>query len=337
MERDEILVLGMLAPEVRAALAARYALVEPGQAAGDLGRFRAAVTSSISGADAAAMARLPNLQLLGCMGVGLERIDLDAAARCGIVVRHTPDAVRTDTADAAVALLFATVRRVAEADRFVRAGRWSERRMTPSRRVTGMRAGIVGLGHIGGIVAQRLSACGLEVRYTGPRPKTEAGWAFVPEIGDLAAWCDVLVLTCSGGPATQGLVSAEVLRRLGPEGYLVNVARGSVVDEAALLDALETGGIAGAGLDVFAREPEPDTRFAGLETAVLMPHYAAVTRQARAEMGATLLAAFDAFFGRVHGGRVGIQAMMASATLSGCSGNRAWLAFGMTTVVTRGP
>lgn len=301
MERHEILVLGILAPEVRAALAAQYTLVEQGSATGDLGRFRAAVTSSISGADEAAMARLPNLRLLGCMGVGLDRIDVEAAARRGIVVRHTPDAVRTDTADAAVALLFATVRRVAEADRFVRAGRWSQGRMTPSRRVTGMRAGIVGLGHIGAMVAHRLSGCGLEVRYTGPRQKADVPWAFVPEIGDLAEWSEVLVLCCSGGPTTQGLVSAELLRRLGAEGYLVNVSRGSVVDEGALLEALETGGIAGAGLDVFAREPELNGRFAALENTVLMPHYAAVTREARAEMGATLRAAFDGFFGRVMG------------------------------------
>ena len=299
MGRQEILVLGALAPEIRAALAARYVLVETGPQAGDLARFRAAVTSSISGADAAAMNAAPNLELLGCMGVGLERIDTAAAARRGIQVRHTPDAVRIDTADAAVALLFATVRRVAEADRFVRAGRWSEGRMTPSRRVTGMRAGIVGLGQIGAAVAQRLAGCGLAVAYTGPRAKP-VGLPFVPELGDLAEWSDVLILCCSGGPATQGIVSADVLRRLGSQSYLVNVARGSVVDESALLAALQAREIAGAGLDVFAEEPGLDSRFRALENVVLMPHYAAVTSEARGEMAATLVGAFDGLFGQRH-------------------------------------
>ena len=296
MGQAEILVLGALAPEVRAALAGRFALVDAGPGAGDLARFRAAVTTSVAGADASQMAELPSLRVLGCMGVGLERIDLEAASRRGIAVRHTPDPVRTDTADAAVALLFATVRRVAEADRFVRAGRWGRERMTPSRRVTGMRAGIVGLGHIGRMVAERLAGCGLHVAYTGPRGKPDAAWPFVPEIGILAELSDVLVLCCSGGPATSGLVSAEVLRRLGPDGYLINVARGSVVDEGALLAALEAGGIAGAGLDVFAEEPGLDARFARLENVVLMPHYAAVTKQSRGEMGAALVAAFAALF-----------------------------------------
>jgi len=291
----EILVIGALAPEVRTALAGRFTLVDAGPGAGDLARFRAAVTSSMAGADEAAMARLPNLRMLGCMGVGLDRIDVGAAARRGIAVRHTPDAVRTDTADAAIALLFATVRRVAEADRFVRAGRWSVARMSPSRRVSGMRAGIVGLGHIGQLVAERLAGLGLEVAYTGPRPKA-GPWRFEPVLADLAAWGDALILCCAGGPATRGIVSAPVLAQLGQRGYLVNVARGSVVDEAALLDALERGGIAGAGLDVFAEEPGLDPRFAALENVVLMPHYAAVTVDSRAEMGATLVAAFAELF-----------------------------------------
>jgi hydroxypyruvate reductase len=291
----EILVLGALPPEVRACLAGSFTLVDAGPAAGDLTRFRAAVTTSVAGADEAAMARLPNLRMLGCMGVGLDRIDLAAAARRGIAVRHTPDAVRTDTADGAIALLFATVRRVAEADRFVRAGRWGPSRMPPSRRVSGMRAGIVGLGHIGRLVAERLGGLGLELAYTGPRPKA-APWRFEPELADLAAWADALILCCAGGPATSGIVSAPVLAKLGPHGTLINVARGSVVDEAALLDALERGGLAGAGLDVFAEEPGLDPRFAALENVVLMPHYAAVTAQSRAEMGATLVAAFAELF-----------------------------------------
>jgi hydroxypyruvate reductase len=291
---NDVLILSPIPPEVRDALAARFALVRRDQA-GDLARYRAAVTTSVAGLDAAGMAALPALRTLGCVGVGLDLIDTAEAARRGIEVAHTPDAVRTDTADAAVALLYAAVRRVAEADRFVRAGQWGRGRLPPARRVTGMRAGIVGLGHIGAMVARRLAGCGLDVAYTGPRDKG-GPWRFVPDIAALADWADVLVLCCPGGEATRGLVSAAVLAALGPRGFLVNVARGSVVDEAALLAALESGGIAGAGLDVFAREPGLDPRFLALERAVLMPHYAAVTDEARGEMGATLVAAMERCF-----------------------------------------
>lgn len=286
----DVVVLAALPPELRTALAARHRLVEAAEARGD---ETVAVTTSMVGADAATLARLPALRLLGCNGVGLDRIDMDAAARRGIVVRHTPEAVRVDTADTAVALLFAVVRRVAEADRFVRAGRWGAERMTPSRRVSSLRAGIVGLGAIGRLVAQRLTALGLQVAYTGPREKPGSGLPFVAGIEPLAEWCDALILCCPGGPATQGLVSAAVLDRLGPEGYLVNVSRGSVVDEPALLAALAARSIAGAGLDVFATEPALDRRFLALENTVLQPHYATVTRESRAEMAAIILAAID--------------------------------------------
>ena len=290
---NEVLLLAPVPAPLQAALAAHYTVLTE---AADPARIVAAITTSVGGADADALARLPNLRVLGCLGVGLDRIDTTEAARRGIAVRHTPDAVRTDTADTAIALLYATVRRVAEADRFVRSGRWALGKMTPSRRVSGMKVGVVGLGAIGAMVAQRAAGLGLEVAYSGPRAKP-AAWRFEPDLGALAEWCDVLVLCCPGGEATRGLVSAGVLRRLGPAGYLVNVARGSVVDEPALLTALETGAIAGAGLDVFAQEPGLDPRFLPLENAVLMPHHAAVTAQSRAESTATLLAAMAACFG----------------------------------------
>ena len=290
---NEILILAPLPPSLRQELAKRYTLLAamPENPA----RIRAAITTSVVGADAATMARLPALCVLGCMGVGLDRIDLAEAASRGIAVRHTPDAVRTDTADTAVALLFAAVRRVAEADRFVRAGRWAGERMPPSRRVSGIRVGVVGLGAIGTMVAQRLSALGLEVRWHGPRHKNSA-WPHEPDLATLASWADALILCCPGGEATRDLVSAAVLNRLGPDGYLVNVARGSVVDEPALLDALETGAIAGAALDVFAAEPAVNPRFLALENVVLTPHNAAVTLESRAEMTATLLAAMAECF-----------------------------------------
>ena len=288
----EVLVLGAIPPELRAVVGARHTLVSDGPGLVGAERFRAVLTTSAFGVSAAVMARLPGLRLIACNGVGLDTIDVDEAGRRGIAVVNTPDAVRTDTADMAVALLFASVRRVAEADRFVRAGKWAEARMGVSRRVSGMKAGIVGLGAIGSLIAQRLSGLGLDVAYTGPRRKP-VSWRYMPEINGLAEWSDVLIVACRGGPSTRGIVNAEVLRHLGPAGTLVNVSRGTVVDEAALLAALETNGIAGAGLDVFATEPALDPRFLALENTVLQPHYAAVTREARGEMAATLLAAID--------------------------------------------
>ena len=288
---SEIVMLSPVAQEIRDALASRYTLVPDTSDLTDPRRFRVAMTNAVNGANAATMARFPALRLLGSAGVGLDKIDMDYAATHGIRVANTPDAVRTDTADAAVALLFATVRRVSEADRFVRAGHWGPQRMPPSRRVTGMKIGIVGLGAIGVMVASRLTGLGLEVAYTGPRQKPGISFPHQPSLIELARWCDVLILCCPGGPATLHLVSSDVLAALGPRSYLINVARGSVVDEAALLAALESKSIAGAGLDVFAEEPGLNPRFLPLENAVLMPHYAAVTQQARDEIAATLLAA----------------------------------------------
>ena len=289
----DVLVMGAIPPELREAVAATHTLTQDAPDLPNPARFQIALTTSATGINAAAMARLPALRLIACNGVGLDKIDLKEAARRTIQVVNTPEAVRTDTADMAIALLFATIRRVAEADRFIRAGQWTTTRMPPSRRVTGLKAGIVGLGAIGSLIAQRLTALGLQVAYTGPRQKP-VPYPYIPTIVDLAKWSDVLILSCPGGPATQGIVTHEVLQNLGPASYLINVARGSVVDEPALLDALETRTIAGAGLDVFATEPALNPRFLPLENTVLQPHYAAVTQQARAEMAATLLAAINA-------------------------------------------
>lgn len=301
-ERSKILVVSPIPPELRARLSRRYDLVDlERQQGAALARpaagFEVAVTTSIGGADAALMAALPDLRLIACNGTGLERIDLAEAARRRITVRNTPDVVTEDTADFAIALIYAVARRVAEADRFVRAGHWRARRMTPSRRVCGKTLGIVGLGKIGTAIARRASGLGMTVCYTGPRPKPESGLAFFPDPAALAEIADILVLSCPGGPATTDLVDAEVLRRLGPEGILINVSRGSVVNEDALLQALASGGVAGAGLDVFASEPDIDECYFNLENIVLTPHYAAVTQETREAMADVLEDAIDRFFG----------------------------------------
>jgi lactate dehydrogenase-like 2-hydroxyacid dehydrogenase len=279
-----LLVVGTIPPELRRALAA-YELVEqaslpPGPAPG----FEIAVTTSVTGVGAELMAALPDLKLIGCNGAGLENIDVAEATRRGVSIRNTPDAVTTDTADFALALIFAVSRRLVEGDRFVRSGQWATERMAPSVRVRGKRLGVVGLGKIGATLAERATALGLQVSYNARGPKPGLPYRFVPTVEDLAQESDFLVMACPGGEATRHLAGAEVLRRLGPDGYLINISRGSVVDEAALLQALRDKTIAGAALDVFENEPRIDPAFLTLENVVLTPHIAAVTRETRADI-----------------------------------------------------
>ncbi|WDM57238.1 2-hydroxyacid dehydrogenase [Pseudomonas sp. NEEL19] len=251
-------------------------------------QIEVAVTTSMVGASAQQMAQLPRLQLILCNGAGLDRIDLAEAAARHIEVFNTADAVTTDTADYAVALLYAAKRRVTQADRFVRAGQWGKEAFTPTRRVSGSKVGIVGLGKIGTLVAQRMQGLGLEVGYHTPRPKPAAGLAYFDHIEQLAAWCDVLVLCCPATPATDRLVGSQVLQALGSAGTLINISRGSVVAEDDLIQALDQGVIAAAALDVFASEPALDSRLATLPNVILSPHAAAITVETRAEMAALL-------------------------------------------------
>ncbi|WP_458097194.1 NAD(P)-dependent oxidoreductase [Roseomonas sp. WA12] len=293
MTRETIVTLATLPKDLRDALSAEYTLAERNTPEADGARI--AVTTGMVGADAAAMASLPGLRLITSMGVGLDRIDLAAAKRGSIAVSHTPDELTEDVADFAIGLLYAAARRIAEADRFVRAGRWMGARMEPGTSLHRKRAGIVGLGRIGAAIARRAAGIGMEVAWTGPRPKPEAPWPYHPDITALAEWADVLILATPGGTETQHMVKAETLAALGPRGILVNIARGSVVDEPALLEALESRRIAAAGLDVFATEPALDPRFLALENAVLTPHYASLTAETRTAIIARMLRDIAAF------------------------------------------
>lgn len=294
---ERLLVIAPIPPELEAKLAEAYTLVRDRPDAGDSRPgYRVAVTTSMGGIDAAMMDALPDLELVLCNGAGLDRIDSDGARKRGIRICNTPDAVTEDTADFAIGLMYAAARRIAEADRFVRSGAWTSNRMTPSRRVFSRTLGIVGLGRIGSAVARRAAAIGMTVRYTGPREKPGVPYAYDADPVALARAVDVLVLTCPAGPATERLVDAPLLDALGADGLVVNVSRGSVVDEEALVAALYKGTIAGAALDVFASEPDIDPRFATFENVVLQPHYAAVTREARADMASTLREAVDALY-----------------------------------------
>jgi lactate dehydrogenase-like 2-hydroxyacid dehydrogenase len=288
MSTSQVVVVSPIPPELRSVLSAEHELIEMKRSADALPGFDVLVVTAVGGADKALMDRLPDLKLIACNGTGLENIDLDEAARRNIIVRNTPDAVTIDTADYAIALILATSRRLVEADRFVRAGRWSKERMSPSRRATGRIVGIVGLGKIGQRIARHASALGMTVLYTGPRRKPDVPYAYVSDIGTLAEKVSMLVLSCPGGPETHHMVNYDVLRRLGQEGTLINVARGSVVDEDDLVRALEEKLIAGAALDVFAQEPDFDRRFAAFENVVLAPHYATVTTETRFDIANTL-------------------------------------------------
>jgi hydroxypyruvate reductase len=300
--RPAIVSAGNIPAELRATLEPHYDLIERMALERAPARgFQVAVTTSIDGADAALMDLLPDLRLIACNGAGLERIDLLEARRRGIAVCNTPDAVTTDTADYAIGLIYATLRRIVEADRFVRAGRWRSGRMVPSQRLTGKALGIIGLGRVGLAIAKRCAALDMSITYTTTRRKDNVPFEYVPTPRELAARSDILLLACSGGAATRGLVNAEILSLLGKNGILINISRGSVVDESALIEALERGDIACAGLDVFSSEPDLNSRLLSLENVVLSPHYAAVTRETRAEIAADLLLNINAFF---HGGAV---------------------------------
>jgi D-3-phosphoglycerate dehydrogenase len=214
----------------------------------------------------------------------VDAIDLARARERGIRVTNTPDVLTEDVADMAWALLLATARRIPAGDAHVRSGAWAERAMAMTTRVWGKRLGVVGLGRIGRAVARRAEGFGMEVAYSGRTRREDAPYAWHPDPASLAAASDMLVVCAAGGAGTKGLVNAEAIAALGPNGILVNVSRGTVVDEAALLDALEDGGIAAAGLDVFGNEPKIDPRFLALENVVLQPHNSSGTRETRMAM-----------------------------------------------------
>ena len=262
------------------------------------GEFDGLVTSAAGGADGALIGALTKLRVISSFGVGLDRLDVAAAAKRGIPVGYTPDVLNDCVADMAFALLLAVARRVPEGDRFVRAGHWTGQppAFPLGRQVSHARLGIVGLGRIGRTIARRATGFDMEVRYHGRKPVDGVVWTYEPKLHDLARWADFLVVITAGGPETKHLVDASVLDALGPDGYLVNVARGSVVDEAALVQALQQRRIAGAGLDVFEREPHvPEALFA-LDNVVMMPHVASATAQTRQAMAQRVLDNLAAFF-----------------------------------------
>jgi hydroxypyruvate reductase len=302
-----LLLLGPLPPGLQAGLESRYRLhklwTEPDRAGfldSQRDRFDGAVTMSRHGASADVFECL-GPRVVACFGTGFDGIDLAAAERHGTQVSTTPDVLTECVADIAFGLLISTARRIVAADAFVRRGDWRKGPFPLATSVHGKRLGIVGLGRIGKAVARRAEGFAMKVRYQGRTAQAGVAWGFEPDVQALAGWCDFLVLACPGGAATHHLVGREVLDALGPQGLLVNISRGTVVDEAALVDALARNAIGGAGLDVFAREPEVPQALLGDDRVVLLPHIAASTRETRASMEQLVMDNLESFFatGRV--------------------------------------
>lgn len=301
--RPLLLQNGPLSPALEAALAAEFEVQRLSDQADPQAflaahgaRFTGLATSAPAGASTALLAALPALRVVSSHGVGLDQIDLATAAERGIAVGYTPEVLNDCVADLAMALLLDVARGTSAADRFVRRGDWETGKFRLARKVTGQRLGILGLGRIGRAIAQRATGFEMQIRYTNRKPVAGVPWQFEPSLVELARWADTLVVIAAGGAATRHLVNAEVLEALGPDGFLVNVARGSVVDQAALVQALQTGRIAGAGLDVYADEPHVPAALMALDNVVLLPHIASATRETRQAMEALTVANLRAFY-----------------------------------------
>lgn len=244
------------------------------------------------------MAHLPNLKLISNFGVGYDSIDVPAAHARSIAVTNTPDVLNDDVADLAVALLLSACRTMDQGTAYVRSGSWgrSGNEMALNRKMSGGRVGIVGLGRIGREIADRLAAFKMDIHYFARSEKETPGWTYHADPVALAEAVDFLVVAIVGGAETHHFVSAEMLKALGPQGIIVNIARGSVIDESAMLDALESGALGGAALDVFKNEPQIDPRFLALDNVVLQPHQGSATHETRRAMAELQLANIDAHF-----------------------------------------
>jgi lactate dehydrogenase-like 2-hydroxyacid dehydrogenase len=249
-------------------------------------RIRAIALAGHVRADEAYMRQFPSLEIISSFGVGYDHIDAKAAARLGVIATNTPGVLDDEVADTALGLMIMAVRQLPQAERYLRAGNWPKGAypLTPSLR--GRTVGIVGLGRIGKAIATRVRGFGLDVVYHGRHPQADVAYRYYPSLVEMAKAADILIIVAPGGPGTRHIVNAEVLEALGPDGVLVNIARGSLVDETALIEALRTGKILAAGLDVYDNEPNVPEALIALPNAVLLPHVGSAsvrTRRAMAE------------------------------------------------------
>lgn len=257
--------------------------------------IRAVATSAVYGAKRELLDQLPSLEIISSFGVGLDAIDVGAAQERNIIVAHTPGVLTNCVADAALGLLLDVTRRISEADRFVRAGGWLKDRFPVATSLYGKRCGIVGMGAIGQAIATRAAAFGMDISYYGPRRKANVSYTYVESLVELARQSDFLILALPGGGDTHHVINGDVLDALGPKGFLVNIARGSVVDEPALVERLLAGKLAGAGLDVFEDEPRAPQALFALDNVVLLPHVGSGTKETREAMAQLVYDNLDAW------------------------------------------
>ena len=264
--------------------------------AGFADRITAAATAGHEGMTVALMGKLPKLKIISCFGVGVDGIDVSAARKLGIAVTNTPDVLTECVADNALALVLATMRRTVFNDKYVRAGSWLKGGAPLADKVSGNKMGIIGLGRIGKAIAKRAEAFGMKIAYHTRNRQTSVDYDYYDKPAQLARDVKILVVACPGGKETERIVSREVIEALGKDGYLINVSRGSTIDESAMVEALVAGRIAGAGLDVFVAEPKVPEALFKLDNVVLQPHVSSGTHWTRAAMGQLVVDNLAAYF-----------------------------------------
>jgi len=258
--------------------------------------FVGLVTSGGVGADRQLIEALPSLRVIASRGVGYDKVDLGAARSRGIVVSNTPDVLTDCVADLAIGAMIAAARKICLADQFVRHGQWQNSKFPLTTRFSGKKLGIVGMGRIGKAVAQRAAGFAMDIRYHSRKQIFETISVYEYSLLRLAEWAEFLVVCTPGGPETESLISSDVLEALGPEGFLVNISRGSVVDEAAMIRALKHRRVAGAVLDVFLNEPHVPDELLDLDNVLLLPHIASSTRETFAGMEGLVMDNLRSFF-----------------------------------------
>lgn len=306
MPQPDILVTAALPPFLAEPLKTDYrchdyhaASDKPGLLAAEGGRIRGLVQGGHSGTTPELLDALPNLEIISVFGVGYDGVPVDYCKKRGLKVTNTPDVLTDDVADVALGLILMTGRGFVRLNRFLHAGKWLQKGPELTTKLGGQKVGILGLGRIGKAIASRVQALGMEVAYTGRKPQ-DVPYRYVPSLVTLAAESDFLVVASPGGAATRNLVNAEVLAALGKKGTLINIARGSVVDEPALIAALQAGTLKGAGLDVFADEPRVPEALMALDNVVLLPHVASATVQTRQAMADRVYDNLQMFFTEGH-------------------------------------
>ncbi len=295
-DKPDVLILKAIAPELVAELATTLTLhqvhdaPDPDRLIADVGpRIRGVSTGGSVKVDATLYDRLPRLELVSNLGVGYDAIDAHEAARRNVIVTNTPDVLNDEVADLAVGLLLATIRQIPQTDRYLRAGHWHRGDFPLTATLRGRTIGILGLGRIGRAIARRLEGFDVAIAYHGRRKQDDVSYAFYGDLVEMARAVDVLVVVAPASQATRNIVGAAVLEALGPQGVLINVARGSLVDEDALVEALTAGTIHSAGLDVFAREPHVPAALMALDHVVLLPHVGSASVHTRQRMGALMV------------------------------------------------